>query len=129
MKGMKPRSVILAICTALAASSGCMFASKTSLNDAQAQNRILSEQNRAQLTEIENLKSHGHDMENKVIRSEEEVAMLKEQIDLDRRRLANYEQEHKELYEQFKAMVKNSAQSSTETTSQQNRNAINRTIR
>ena len=90
--------------------SGCLFTSKTRLNESQAQNRILSQQNAAQLTEIENLKTHSHDMENKLIRSEESTALLKEQIDLDRRQLANYEHEHAQWYEQFKALAPRSQQ-------------------
>ena len=108
MKGIKPRLVFLALCL-ICISSGCLFASKSRLNDSQTQNRILSEQNAAQLTEIENQKTHGRDLENKLIRSEEKVALLKEQVDLDRRRLANYEREHTELYEQFKALARERA--------------------
>ena len=90
--------------------SGCLFTSKTSLNSAQAQSRILSEQNAAQLAEIENLKTHGNDLENKLILSEEQIALLKQQVDLDRRQMANYEREHTDLYEQFKALARDRAQ-------------------
>ena len=110
-------------------SSGCLFASKTQLNDSQAQNRILSEQNRAQLAEIENLKTHGGDLANQLNRSEEKVALLKEQVDLDSRRMASYEREHTELYEQFRALVRNTAQTPVEANSQQTGGNNNRTVR
>ena len=100
-----------AICVA----SGCLFTSKTSLNSAEAQSRILAEQNAAQLTEIENLRAHGHDLEAKVTRSEEQMALLKEQVDLDRRQMANYEREHTDLYEQFKVLARQSTQTSSQT--------------
>jgi cell division protein FtsB len=109
MKGVCLCQLFLALCF-LAFSSGCLFTSKTRLNESQAQNRILSQQNAAQITEIENLKAHNRDMENKLIRAEESAALLKEQIDLDRRQLANYEREHAQWYEQFKALAREQAQ-------------------
>jgi chromosome segregation ATPase len=109
MKGARPWQVFLAL-GAIGLFSGCLFTSKTKLNDAQAQGRILSQQNSAQLAEIENLKTHGKGLENKLIRSDEEIALLKEQVDLDRRQMANYEREHNELYEQFKALARDRAQ-------------------
>ena len=116
MKGARPWQVFLAI-GAMVLLPGCLFTSKTKLNDAQAQGRILSQQNAAQLTEIENLKTHGKDLENKIIRSEEQIALLKEQVDLDRRQMANYEREHTELYEQFKALARDRAQQASSDTS------------
>ncbi len=109
MIGARTRLILLALGVA-SLSSGCLFTSKTRLNDSQAQNRILSEQNRAQLTEINNLKTHNNDVENSLMHSEEEVALLKEQVELDRRRLANYDREQIELYEQFKALARKNAQ-------------------
>ena len=99
-----PALSLIALCC------GCLT-SKTRLNESQAQNRILSQQNAAQLTEIENLRTHNRDMEDKLIRSEESVALLKEQVDLDRRQLANYEREHAQWYEQFKALARDRGQS------------------
>ncbi|MGD0384110.1 MAG: hypothetical protein ABSA77_11350, partial [Thermoguttaceae bacterium] len=109
--------------------SGCLFTSKTSLNDAQAQGRILSQQNSAQLAEIENLKTHGNDLENKLIRSEEQIALLKEQVDLDRRQMANYEREHNELYEQFKALARERTQTAAQTSPVQTGDSNARTVR
>lgn len=53
---------------------GCLLAPKTELNASQAQNRALVEQNRAQLTEIENLKAHSRTLEDRLIRGEEQLA-------------------------------------------------------
>lgn len=128
MKRTRPRQIFLALAV-IGLCTGCLFTSKARLNDAQAQSRILSQQNSAQLTEIENLKNHGGNLENKLIRSEEEMAMLKEQIDLDRRRMANYEREHVELYEQFKALARERAQTSSQTGPQQTSNSDARTVR
>jgi chromosome segregation ATPase len=129
MKGARPWQVFLAI-GAMVLLPGCLFTSKTKLNDAQAQGRILSQQNAAQLTEIENLKTHGKDLENKIIRSEEEIALLKEQVDLDRRQMANYEREHTELYEQFKALARDRArQASSDTSPPQTGTSNVRTVR
>jgi chromosome segregation ATPase len=100
---------------AIGIASGCLFASKANLNTAEAQSRILAEQNAAQLTEIENLRTHGKDLETKLTRSEEQIALLKEQVDLDRRQMANYEREHTDLYEQFKVLARQSAQTPSQT--------------
>jgi chromosome segregation ATPase len=129
MKGARPWQLFLAI-GAMGLFSGCLFASKTKLNDAQAQCRILSQQNSAQLTEIENLNSHGKVLENKLIRSDEEIALLKEQVDLDRRQMANYEREHNELYEQFKALARDRVQqTSPDAGTPQTGNSNPRTVR
>ena len=84
--------------------SGCLVP-QSELTTAQSQNRILAEQSRAQLAEIDNLKAHGRDVENQLIRTEQEMAALEEQVDLDRKRLANYKQETTQLHDQFKSAV------------------------
>jgi chromosome segregation ATPase len=128
MKCPRPWQVFLAL-GAVGFVSGCLFTSKTSLNNAQAQGRILSQQNSAQLAEIENLKTHGNDLENKLIRSEEQIALLKEQVDLDRRQMANYEREHNELYEQFKALARERAQTAAQTSTGQTGDSNARAVR
>ncbi len=84
---------------------GCLFVPKSQWNTSQAENRALKEQNRAQLTEIENLKDHGHALENRLIRSEEQLALLQDRSKIDRRQLDSYEQERDGLYEQFQGMA------------------------
>ncbi len=84
---------------------GCLFVPKTQLNAASAQNRALSEQNRAQLAEIENLKVHGRALENRVIRSEEQLALLQERTGADQKQLEGYRREREGLYEQFKGLA------------------------
>ena len=128
MKCPRPWQVFLAL-GLVGFVSGCLFTSKTSLNNAQAQSRILSQQNSAQLAEIENLKTHGNDLENKLIRSEEQIALFKEQVDLDRRQMANYEREHNELYEQFKALARERAQTAAQTSPVQTGDSNARTVR
>jgi hypothetical protein len=51
-----------------------------SLGTLQTQNRSLLEQNRAQIAEIENLKSHSRRLEDKLIEAERQLAFLEEQI-------------------------------------------------
>jgi hypothetical protein len=112
MNSIKPLRFLMAL-GIICSFSGCLFTSKTRLNESETQNRILSQQNSAQLTEINNIKSHSLDLEKKLFRSEEQAALMKEQVDLDRRQLANYEREHAELYEQFKNLSRNCAQTGT----------------
>jgi chemotaxis protein MotB len=84
---------------------GCLFAPRTELNSAQVQNRVLSEQNKAQLAEIDNLKAHSRELEDRVIRSEKQAALLRERTSLDKRQLEGYERERDGLYDQFKGMA------------------------
>lgn len=111
MKGSRLHRLSL-VCILIGLFSGCLFTSKTRLNETQTQNRVLSQQNRAQLTEIENLKTHSRGVENKLIQSEEELALLKNQADLDRRQLADYERENTKLFEQFKTLARSRARMS-----------------
>lgn len=84
---------------------GCMFVPTTELNSAQVQNRVLTEQNKAQLAEIDNLKSHSRTLEDRVIRSEKQLALLQERSGLDRKQLETYERERDVMYDQFKGMA------------------------
>jgi chemotaxis protein MotB len=103
MKAQQWRVIVFlsGICLGL---SGCMVP-QSQLADCQAQNRALAQQSRAQLVELDSLRAHGHELENQLVRTEQEMASLEEQIDLDRKRLANYEHSNGELYDQFKTVA------------------------
>ncbi len=58
------------------ASCGCQTVSQSKYAACQSQNRTLSEQSRAQLSEIENLKIHSRHVEDQLIRAEEDLARL-----------------------------------------------------
>jgi chemotaxis protein MotB len=92
----------------LLASSGCLFVPKTQLNSCQVQNRSLSEQNRAQLAEIENLRAHSRKLEDRLVRTEEDYALLQERSGLDGTQLANYQRECSTLQRQFEGIVRSS---------------------
>jgi chemotaxis protein MotB len=66
------RALVFAV--ALAA-WGCQ-ASQSQVNTLQSQNRALTEQSRAQLAEIENLKIHARGVEDRLIDAEEDLARL-----------------------------------------------------
>ena len=84
---------------------GCLFVPKTDLNAAQVQVRALSEQSQAQLAELENLNAHNRTLEDRIIHSEKQLALLQERANLDRQQLADYRQERDGLYDQFKGMA------------------------
>src|SRR5215813_12725742 len=67
--------------------SGCAFAPRSELTAAQSQNHLLAEQNQSQLAEMENLKNHNHKLEDKLIQSEEQLAVLDKQLQADQKRL------------------------------------------
>ena len=68
-------------CAATAgAMSGCMVPA-ADFNAAQTQNRALTEQNRALLAEAENRNAHTRDLEDRLIRSEKQLASLQDRAD------------------------------------------------
>jgi chemotaxis protein MotB len=73
----------------LLAWSGCAFVPKSKFDAAQSQNRTLLEKNKTQLAEIENLKIHAHNIEDHLIKAEEDLARLDEQHGRDRQKIAN----------------------------------------
>ncbi len=77
--------VLLATCAAVALSGAGCSSSNTQTATLQSQNRILTEQNRAQLAEIQNLKIHNRQTEDKLIQAERELA----QLDASRRLAGN----------------------------------------
>jgi hypothetical protein len=89
MKAMELPMLVGAVL--LAASSGCMFAPRADLDDALARNRALSEQSRAQLAEIENIKAHNRDVENRLVHSEQQLAVLEQNSAIERQQIAGYE--------------------------------------
>ncbi|MEN6407277.1 MAG: OmpA family protein [Thermoguttaceae bacterium] len=97
-------SLLVGLPIALLTLSGCM-ATQTELNVAEAQNRALAEQNRAQLAEIDNLKAHARTLENRVIRSEDQVAKLQDRIKLDHQQMDGYQRERDQLYDQFQGLA------------------------
>ena len=99
---------LLTVCcvsASLSVFSGCLCAPKSQLTACQSQHRVLTEQCRAQLAEIENLKIHSRNIEDKLIRAEEELALMEEQVGLDRKQLVNYQRERAELHAQFKGLI------------------------
>jgi chemotaxis protein MotB len=85
---------------------GCLLVPKTKLNEAQTENHVLTEQNRAQLTEINNLREHGRTLEDRLMQTEEELALYHEQNGRDCKQLAEYEKEHAALYRQYQALTR-----------------------
>jgi chemotaxis protein MotB len=85
--------------------AGCLVAPKSQLLDCQTQNRVLAEQNRAQLAEIDNLKVHCNLTEDKLARAEEDLALLERRVGMDTTRLVVYQQEHSELNEQVQDLL------------------------
>jgi chemotaxis protein MotB len=77
--------------------SGCQYFPSGKLAAADAQNRALAEESKAQLAEIENLKVHSRRMEENLRRAEEDLALLDEEIDHNRDLMASYQRERDAL--------------------------------
>jgi chemotaxis protein MotB len=73
--------------------SGCFFAPRSQLVALESQNRLLSAQNSAQTSEMENMATHSHVLESKVMQAEEQLASLDAQWRSDRKRLVALEGE------------------------------------
>lgn len=86
----------------LVLSSGC---SQSQLAATQSQNRVLSEQNRAQLAELENLKIHTRTTEDQLRAAEQKMGALEDQLGLGRQQLSNFQEERHRLHEQVKGLV------------------------
>jgi chemotaxis protein MotB len=84
-----------------AALCGCQLVPASQLNTVQAQNRSLTEQNNAQLAELDNLKAHNRQIEDKLIRAEEQLALSDQKLGSDTKKLANYQRERDQLRDQF----------------------------
>ena len=56
---------------------------------------------RSQQTEIENLKLHSHNVEDQLIRAEEDLAKLDDHNNRDRQKLANFKHEHDQLEQRY----------------------------
>jgi chemotaxis protein MotB len=95
-----PWLAVALVCGVCAALSGCLVP-QSELTAAQSQNRVLAEQSRAQLAEIDNLKAHNHDVEDRLVRSQQEMTALEEQVAVDRKRLVNFKQGTAELRDQL----------------------------
>ena len=79
---MKAGHFILAVAAA-ASFAGC-YVPKSELVNSETTNRVLTQENRAQLDEIENLKMHSRQTEDQLIRAEQELA-ARDQLDPNRR--------------------------------------------
>lgn len=100
-KGVRGAILLVAASALL---SGC-FVPKADLTTSETQNRVLVEQNRAQLVEIENLKAHSHHVEDRLSRTEQEMALLQQRSQQNQQRLAGYQKDAEGLHEQFRTMA------------------------
>ena len=98
MKSTHPLSVCLVL-GAFVAFSGC--ASRAVLTRCESEKRILAEQAHAQLAEIENLKIHKRNMEDRLLQTEQELTSLQEEVGLDRNQLADIRRQRAQLHERF----------------------------
>jgi chemotaxis protein MotB len=88
---------------------GCAFVPRSQLTACETRTRALGEQTQAQLAEIANLKAHNHRVEDRLIKAEEELALLEEQNGLEHKRVTNYESERNRINEQLDGLVADSA--------------------
>ena len=77
-------------CLAGVALSGCNWAPKSQLTSCQAHCRTLSEQNRAQLTEVANLKSHNKEITEQLAQLEDEMRGMYANGSTPRTRFSSY---------------------------------------
>jgi len=90
-------------------SAGCQFVSSGEYDTVQAQNRTLTEQNHAQLAEIDNLRTHSKQVEDKLVDAEQQLALTDDRLKADGTRLANYQQERSQLRQAYAELPRNGA--------------------
>jgi chemotaxis protein MotB len=82
-----------------------MLVPKTQLDACEAQDRVLREQNRAQLAEIENLKVHSRKTEEQLANAEQRLATTEEQLSLNQKQLSGFQRERGELHDQVRNLA------------------------
>lgn len=85
--------------------AGCAVVPSEDLAALRAQNRVLTENQRAGAAQLESLRIHARNVEDQLKRAEEELATVSERSGLDRRQLTSYQQEHEQLRAQFVGMA------------------------
>jgi chemotaxis protein MotB len=89
----------------LALGSGCGLVTQSQFAAVQSQNRVLADQNRAQLEELSNLKVHARQTEDQLRAAEQRMAALEDQVGLGRLQVSNYEHERRRLHEELRGLV------------------------
>ncbi|MEE8452533.1 MAG: OmpA family protein [Thermoguttaceae bacterium] len=97
-----PMCLLVGICFSV---SGCALVPRSQIAQFQSEVQVLSEQRKAHLAEIENLKIHSENLGDQLFRTEEELGLLQEELGLDRQQIANYRRERTELHNQFEGLV------------------------
>jgi chemotaxis protein MotB len=82
------RSLYLISIFGAIAVTGCGWVPQGKFSALESQSRILTEQNKAQLAEIENLKSHSRTIEDQLIRAEHELAKVEKKQNVSSAQLA-----------------------------------------
>jgi chemotaxis protein MotB len=94
---------------ALAASvllvSGCTLVPVSEWKAVRGHNDELTKLKKEQEAQIENLEVHSRNLLDQLERTEEDLALLEEQLGLDRRRLANYREERDLLRDNFQKVA------------------------
>jgi chemotaxis protein MotB len=94
----------LSASTALLAAAlfgGCTVVPSGDWNTLKTQNGTLQQENRAQAARLQNLEAHSRSVETKLRDTEQELAVLDEQQELSRQKLASYEFDRNQLSAQF----------------------------
>ena len=84
-------TLLFACSVLLASAGGCMVASRAELEGVESRNRVLAEQHRAHLAEIENLKVHSRGTEDQLAAAEQKLVLLERQIQIQKGSLADRE--------------------------------------
>jgi chemotaxis protein MotB len=96
---LRAAAAVAAAATLLLA--GCQIVPRSKLAAVESANRLLTEQNRALIAEVENNRAHSRDVEDQLLRLEDDFALLRKRAGLDEQRIVNYEQEREALQQQF----------------------------
>ncbi|MBX3415328.1 MAG: OmpA family protein [Pirellulales bacterium] len=96
------RMALFAVPVLLLLAPGCGFVPRAQYAASESQNRALSEQTRAQLAEIANLKARSRQVEDQLAMAEEELALLDEQMRNEGKHWSSLERERGDLSRQLR---------------------------
>jgi len=98
-RSFSPALLAAALC------AGCAIVPSADWQTLKSEHAVLLEENRAQTARVQNLQSHCRNVEDQLMRTEEELALLDEEYQISRQKLDSYQFDRTQLSAQFQGMI------------------------
>jgi chemotaxis protein MotB len=90
---------------AVALCAGCAIVPGADWQTLKSEHSMLLEENRAQAAQVQNLQSHCRSVEDQLMRTEEDLALLDQEHQISRRKLESYQFDRTQLSAQFQGTI------------------------